>query len=156
MVSLPFTSANPILTQDPDFVINVPADVLEPNNAKASAGTVLTINFMFSMKFVWLSGWFRNTFWRDVIQNGQRYLQKSCSTSSVKGSSSPINQSLRCTLGLFAWAQHFRPDCILAEHPPVSYIWGENGKNWLNQLKYYCIIKVNLMWYKQIVIYFGK
>ena len=47
----PFSSG-PIYIQDPNFVITVPADVLAPNGARPSPGTVLTENLdMFSFKF---------------------------------------------------------------------------------------------------------
>ena len=52
------SSAGPVYKRDPYLVITVHADVLAPNGARPSAGTVMTTKSdMFSSKFLWQS-WF--------------------------------------------------------------------------------------------------
>ena len=38
-----FSSVSPVCMQDPNFIISVLADVLAPNGARPSAGTVMTV-----------------------------------------------------------------------------------------------------------------
>ena len=62
--------------QDPTSAITVPADVLAPNSARTSAGTMLTTKLnIFSSKFLWLSIFFHHLSGpNDIIQNDRWYL----------------------------------------------------------------------------------
>ena len=79
------SSAGPVYIRDPHPIIAVPADVLAPNGARPSAGTVMTGQLnIFLMKFLWLEVFLSYHFWPDdIIQNERRDLGKSLGSSNV-------------------------------------------------------------------------